>query len=85
MTLTLNEKKAYKVAETDKALRFSDIRIDIKGYETDGTKDYVIIDVDPDNDDVNTIVTRRLYTAYGNEYFTYKGMSLYLYDFSRIL
>lgn len=83
--MTTEEKTAYKKAEIDRTSNYPGQRIDIKGYETDGTKDYVIIDVDPDSDDIDTIIMRRLYTSYGNEYFLYKGMEFYLFNFSRIL
>lgn len=79
------DKTAYKATKADKTLSFSGLRIDIKGYETDCKKDYVIIDIDPNSSDANTIIVRRLYTSYGNEYFTYRGMWLYLFDFSRVL
>lgn len=82
--MTKEELTAYKKAEAEYTFN-GNCRIDIKDYIDDG-KFAVIIDVNPDDpDDISSIIKRRLYRSYGDDYFTYKGFTYYLWEFSRIL
>ena len=83
ITLTEQEKMSYKRAEIDRAAWIGKQYLYLKGYETDGKNSYVIVDIDPESDDVNTVIVRRLYN--NDEYFIYKGIHVYMWDTSRVL
>lgn len=77
----------YKSAKIKRAAQIGDITLYTKEYITDGDKDYVIIDTDPDSDDESTIIVRRLYHSrnYGEEWFYYHGFAWYNWMFGRVL